>query len=47
MVLTKACRTVPVQAELSGGFPNAHALHHHRPANPQIYVHCVHPSHHP
>ena len=24
---------VPVQAEHAGGFPNAHPLHHHRPAN--------------
>ena len=38
---------VPVQPELSGDLPNALALHHHRPANPKIYVHSVHPSHHP
>ncbi len=38
---------VPVQAKLSADLPNALALHHHRPANPQIYVHLVHPSHHP
>ena len=29
---------VPVQPEHPGGSPDAHALHHHRPANPQIYV---------
>ena len=28
-------------------FPNAHALHHHRPADPQIRFHLVHPWHHP
>ena len=38
---------VPVQAESPGGIPYAHPLHHHRPANPEIYVHLVHPSHHP
>ena len=38
---------VPVQAKLSGDLPNTLTLHHHRPANPQIYVHSVHPSHHP
>ena len=38
---------VPVQTEHPGCFPNTLALHHHRPANPQIYVHSVHPSHHP
>ena len=38
---------VPVQPKLSGDLPNALALHHHCPANPQIYVHSVHPSHHP
>ena len=38
---------VPVHAKLSGDLPNTHPLHHHRPANPQIYVHSVHPSHHP
>ena len=38
---------VPVQTEHPGSLPDAHALHHHRPANPQIYVHQVHPSHHP
>ena len=38
---------VPVQAKLSGDLPNTLTLHHHRPANPQIYVHLVHPSHHP
>ena len=38
---------VPVQAKLSGNLPNTLTLHHHRPANPQIYVHAVHPSHHP
>ena len=38
---------VPVQPKYPGGFPDAHALHHHRPANPQIYVHAVHPWHHP
>ena len=32
---------VPVQPELSGDLPNTLALHHHRPANPQIYVHLV------
>ena len=38
---------VPVQAKLSGDLPNTLTLHHHRPANPQIHVHAVHPSHHP
>ena len=38
---------VPVQPQLSGDLPNTLTLHHHRPANPQIYVHSVHPSHHP
>ena len=38
---------VPVQAKLSGDLPNTLTLHHHRPANPKIYVHLVHPSHHP
>ena len=38
---------VPVQAKLSGDLPNTLTLHHHHPANPQIYVHSVHPSHHP
>ena len=38
---------VPVQAKLSGDLPNTLTLHHHRPANPQIYVHLIHPSHHP
>ena len=35
---------VPVQTEYPGCFPHAHPLHHHRPANPQIYVHLIHPS---
>ena len=39
--------SVPVQAKLSGDLPNTLTLHHHCPANPQIYVHSVHPSHHP
>ena len=39
--------SVPVQTKLSGDLPNTLTLHHHRPANPQIYVHSVHPSHHP
>ena len=38
---------VPVQTEHPGSLPNAHPIHHHCPANPQIYVHAVHPSHHP
>ena len=38
---------VPVQTKLSGNLPNTLTLHHHRPANPQIHVHAVHPSHHP
>ena len=38
---------VPVQTKLPGNLPNTLALHHHRPANPHIYVHAVHPSHHP
>ena len=29
---------VPVQAKLSGDLPNTLTLHHHRPANPQIYL---------
>ena len=37
----------PVQTEHPGCFPHAHPIHHHRPANPQIYVHLIHPSHHP
>ena len=36
---------VPVQPKLSGDLPYAHPLHHHRPANPQINVHLIHPSH--
>ena len=38
---------VPVQAKRPGCFPHAHPIHHHRPSDPQIYVHSVHPSHHP
>ena len=38
---------VPVQAKRPRSLLDAHPLHHHRPANPQIYVHLVHPSHHP
>ena len=30
-----------------GSLANTLTLHHHRPANPQIYVHLEHPSHHP
>ena len=39
--------SVPVQPEHLGGFPDAHALHHHRPADPQIRFHLVHSWHHP
>ena len=38
---------VPVQAEHPGRLPDAHPLHHDCLADPQIYVHLVHPSHHP
>ena len=38
---------VPVQPKLSGDLPNTLTLHHHRPANPQIYLYLEHPSHHP
>ena len=35
--------SVPVQPEHPGGLPNAQTLHHHRPADPQIRFHLVHP----
>ena len=38
---------VPVQTEHPSRLPDAHPLHHHRPADRQIYVHSVHPWHHP
>ena len=38
---------VPVQAEHSGGFPNAHPFHHAGPANARVQLHVVHPSHLP
>ena len=42
-----SCAPCPGATEHPGSLPDAHALHHHRPANPQVYVHHVHPSHHP
>ena len=38
---------VPVQPELPRRLPDAHPLHHHCPADPQIHFHLVHPLHHP
>ena len=38
---------VPVQPELPRRLPDAHPLHHHRPAGTKIHFHSVHPSHHP
>ena len=38
---------VPMQAEHSGGLPNAHPLHQAGPAHPKIRVHVKHPSHLP
>ena len=38
---------VPVQPERPRRLPEANPLHHHCHADPQIYVHSVHPSHHP
>ena len=32
-------RSVPVQTEHPGGFPNAHPLHHAGPANPRVHLH--------
>ena len=32
-----------MQAKHPRSLLDAHPLHHHRPANPQIYVHLVHP----
>ena len=38
---------VPVMTEHPGGLPDAHTVHHHGPANTQIRLHVIHPSHHP
>ena len=38
---------VSVQPEHPGSLPDAHAFHHYRPADPQIHVHSIHPSHRP
>ena len=46
-VVQHLAHRVPVQPEHPGSLPNAHAFHHHCPANPQIDVHAVHPWHHP
>ena len=38
---------VPVQPELPRRLPDAHPLHHHRPADTKIHFHSIHPLHHP